>query len=70
MKQLKSQDIKIVMGDLNSKVGSDRTGTIVGPFGIGEKNERVDRLIEFCKEHNLTRMKAKEIEPEIRSTLY
>ncbi|GFO00875.1 craniofacial development protein 2-like [Plakobranchus ocellatus] len=32
MKQLKSQDIKIVIGDFNSKSGSERTETIVGPF--------------------------------------
>ena len=44
------------MGDFNSKVGSERSGTIVGPFGIGEKNERGDRLIEWCKEQNLTIM--------------
>ena len=29
-----------MMGDFNSKVGSERTETIVGPFGIGEKKMR------------------------------
>ena len=55
-KQLKSQDIRIVMGDFNSKVGSERSDSVVGPFGIGEKNERGERLIEWCKEHNLAIM--------------
>ncbi|GFN78105.1 craniofacial development protein 2-like protein [Plakobranchus ocellatus] len=53
MKQLKSQDIKIVMVDYISKLGSERTENILGPFGKGEKNERGDRFIEFCKGHNL-----------------
>ena len=40
------------MGDLNSKVGSERTEHISRPFEIGKKIERGDRLIEFCKKHN------------------
>ena len=50
MKQLQTQDIKIVMGDFNSKVGLKNI-TII--FGIEEKDERGERLIEFCKEYNL-----------------
>ena len=50
-------DIDIVMGDFSSKVGSERTDNITEPFGIGKKNERENRLIEFCKEHNFTIMK-------------
>ena len=56
MKQLKSQDIKTVMGDFNSKVESERAENVVRPFGIGKKNKRGDRLIEFCKEHKFTIM--------------
>ena len=54
MKKLKSQDIKIVMGDFNSKVGSERIENIIGPFGIGEINKKGDRLLEFCKVQNFT----------------
>ena len=53
MKQLKSQDIKIVMGDFNAKVGKEKIENIVGPFGLGEINSRGERLVEWCKEHNL-----------------
>lgn len=49
----KSRDITIVMGDFNAKVGEGRCETIVGPYGLGVRNERGDRLIEFCLEHNL-----------------
>ena len=50
MKQLKSQDIKILMEDFNSKVGSERAENVVGPFGMGEKNKRGARLIDTNSE--------------------
>ena len=36
----KSQEIVIIMGDLNAKVGEGRSGKIVGDFGLGVRNER------------------------------
>ena len=51
MKQLKSQDVKIVMGDFNAKVGNSRTEDIVGPWGLGDRNERGERLIDWCREN-------------------
>jgi len=56
MKQLKSQDIRIIMGDLNSKVAKGKDETTVGPFGIGVRNERGERLTEWCKEQKLAVM--------------
>ena len=49
MKYLKSQDVKIVMGDFNAKVGSARKEDIVGPWGLGDRNERGERLIDWCR---------------------
>lgn len=46
--QCKSADIKILMGDLNAKVGADRDGKIVGPFGLGVRNERGNRFVDWC----------------------
>ena len=43
-KQCNSQDISDVMGDFNAKVGNERTGNTVGPFGVGNKNNRGDIL--------------------------
>ena len=40
LNQLKSQDIKIVIGDFNSKVGEGKIDNTVGPYGLGEINER------------------------------
>ncbi|XP_076322041.1 uncharacterized protein LOC143231381 [Tachypleus tridentatus] len=56
MKQLKSQDIKIIMGNFNAKVGKNKIDKTVGPFGIGELNERGERLFDWCKEHDIAVM--------------
>ncbi|GFN94478.1 ribonuclease hi [Plakobranchus ocellatus] len=51
---LKSQDIIIVMGDFNAKVGDERVEDVVGPSGIGTVNERGNRLIEWCQVNDLS----------------
>ncbi|GFO06580.1 craniofacial development protein 2-like [Plakobranchus ocellatus] len=45
---LKSQDVLIIMGDFNAKVGHERVEDVVGPIGIETVNERGTRLIEWC----------------------
>ena len=42
------------MGDLNCKVGKGDQGNVVGKFGLGERNERGDMLVQFCEEKKLT----------------
>ena len=49
--QCKSHDIILVMGDLNAKLSRLRVEKIVGPFGLGEWNERGDRWEEWCVEN-------------------
>ena len=51
---LKSQDIKIIMGDFNAKVGDERVDDVVGPSGIGKLNERGSKLIEWCQMNEYT----------------
>ncbi|RUS75834.1 hypothetical protein EGW08_016403 [Elysia chlorotica] len=41
---LKTQDVKIVMGDFNAKVGNKRIEDTIGPHGIGDINARGERL--------------------------
>ena len=36
----KWDDIVIVMGDFNAKIGKGKQGEVVGPHGLGERNER------------------------------
>ena len=40
------------MGDFNTKVGKGSYKDIVGSYGLGERNERGDKLIEWCTENN------------------
>ncbi|GFO11863.1 craniofacial development protein 2-like protein [Plakobranchus ocellatus] len=50
---LKFQDIIIIMGDFNAKVGNERVD--VGPSGIGTVNERGSRLIKWCQLNDFTK---------------
>lgn len=52
IKMTKKQDINIIMGDFNAKVGQGRSGLTVGNFGLGDRNPRGDRLVQFCQEEN------------------
>uniref|UniRef100_A0A8D8T8A4 Craniofacial development protein 2 n=1 Tax=Cacopsylla melanoneura TaxID=428564 RepID=A0A8D8T8A4_9HEMI len=56
MKKLKKQDITIVMGDFNAKVGAGRTSSAVGPFGLGSRNDRGDTLEIFAESNQLVIM--------------
>ena len=47
-KQSKSQDVVIVVEDPNAKVGKQHFQDIVGPHGVGEKNERGEKWIDWC----------------------
>ena len=41
------------MGDWNASIGKGRVDRVVGDHGLGTRNERGERLIEFCKERKL-----------------
>jgi len=41
------------MGDWNASVGEGGHGKCVGEYGLGKKNERGEKLIEFCKRQQL-----------------
>lgn len=41
------------MGDFNAKVGKVKVETHTGSFGLGERNNRGDRLVEFCQVRDL-----------------
>ena len=49
------EDIIIIMGDLNAKVGADNSGIdrVMGRHGSGIINENGERLVEFCTTNNL-----------------
>src|SRR6476661_5925057 len=49
----KGTDNIIVMGDFNTVVGEGKEDRLVGKFGFGKRNDRGERLIEFCQSQNL-----------------
>ncbi|XP_067007626.2 craniofacial development protein 2-like [Anabrus simplex] len=50
---VKGDENLIVMGEWNAVVGQEREVNTVGEFGLGQRNERGNRLVEFCTDHNL-----------------
>ena len=48
----------IIMGDLNGRVGLDRTnvGNVIGPFGEATRNDDGERLIDWCLLNNMSIM--------------
>ena len=35
------------------KVGNNREEDTIGPFGLGERNDNGEKMMNFCKRHNL-----------------
>ena len=57
MDKIKKGDICVIMGDMNTKVGnSEDKKCRIGRFDLGDRNERGDRLAEFCCANNLAVM--------------
>ena len=52
--QCKNQDPLIIMGDFNAKVGQRGDEHSVGMHGTGNRNERGERLVEWCEMNNFT----------------
>ena len=47
------KDVLFIIGDWNSKVGSQESPGVTGKFGLGIQNEAGQRLMEFCQENAL-----------------
>ncbi|CAG4959526.1 unnamed protein product [Colias eurytheme] len=55
LRKIRKQDIVIVMGDLNAKVGSHNLNCEkhMGKHGLGTRNDNGERFVEFCQNHDL-----------------
>ena len=54
MRKQKGTDyVAVVMGDMNAVIGEGRHGSEVGEYGLGKRNERGERLLEFCRTNQL-----------------
>jgi len=49
IKQVKNHEINMIMGDFNAKV----LKALVRPYGLGLRNNRGERLCQFCQEENM-----------------
>ena len=49
----KGSDHVVIMGDWNAVVGEGRDELVVGKFGLGLKNERGEKLIDFRKSNKM-----------------
>ena len=47
------KDVLFIIGDWNTKVGSQETLEVTGKFGLGVQNEAGQRQIEFCQKSAL-----------------
>ena len=47
------KDVLFIIGDWNTRVGSQETSGVTGKFGLGVQNEAGQRLIEFFQENIL-----------------
>uniref|UniRef100_A0A8D8SK11 Craniofacial development protein 2 n=1 Tax=Cacopsylla melanoneura TaxID=428564 RepID=A0A8D8SK11_9HEMI len=56
LKTTKQEDVNIIIGDFNAKVGSEAVDGCTGMFGLGDRNERGDRLVEFCQNEDFVIM--------------
>lgn len=49
----RADDNVIVIEDMNATVGEGKEGTMVGQYGLGKRNERGERVVEFCARNKL-----------------
>ena len=46
-------DLVIIGGDMNAKVGECEASRATGKFGLGDRNEAGERLLEFCEANDM-----------------
>jgi predicted secreted protein len=53
LKKVRKDSLIVIMGNFNAKIGQGKVGDTVGNFGLGERNDRGDRMIEFAEKENM-----------------
>jgi hypothetical protein len=53
IKHVKGDESLIILGDWNAIVGEGKDWRITGNYDLGKRNERGERLVEFCDKHKL-----------------
>ena len=52
MNEEKGTEYVVLLGDWNAVVREGRGGGHVGAYGLGKRNERGQKLVDFCKLNN------------------
>ena len=55
-KTCKSQEIKILIGDFSAIVGRCKHETVLGRFGLRERNDQGNTFVQWCEEKELVIM--------------
>jgi exonuclease III len=53
IKHVKGDGNLIILSDWNAIVGEGTDGKITGYYGLGKRNERGERLVDYCDKHKL-----------------
>ena len=53
LRMSKKHNITLIQGDFNAKIGKGEVIDITGKYGLGERNGRGDRHVQFCQEHKM-----------------
>jgi len=54
IKLTKGEDNLIIMDDWNAVVEEGVDGQLVSHYGLGVRNDRGERLVDFCKKYNMS----------------
>jgi exonuclease III len=54
LKETKSSDMVLIMGDFNAKVGDLVMSKSIGKYGLGKTNDRGETLIQFCERNDMS----------------
>jgi exonuclease III len=49
LSNIKGRDYTIIMEDWNASVGERGEGNYIGKYGLGRRNERGQKLVDFCR---------------------
>ena len=53
MSKIKGKEYTVIMGDWNASVGEGGEENYIGKYGLGKRNDRGQKLVEFCKQQKL-----------------